>query len=208
MYHGLNAYLQICAERFDQISEKRKVLLEVLAKKIVNQLNEGGPSRLTFICTHNSRRSHFGQIWAQTAARYFKVDPIETYSGGTEATAFNPSAVAALKDAGFVIEQLDASENPKYEVMDGPNSAKMICYSKVYDAPVNPSKDFIAVMTCSEADENCPLVLGASARFALTYDDPKLSDGTPEQAATYQDRCREIAIEMCYMFHQVKQQIS
>jgi arsenate reductase len=38
-------------------------------------------------------------------------------------------------------------------------------------------------MTCSEADKNCPIVLGALDRISLPYNDPKEADGTPEEAA-------------------------
>jgi len=38
-----------------------------------------------------------------------------------------------------------------------------------------------------------------AARFALPYDDPKQSDGTPTEVKTYDERCRQIAREMLYM---------
>ena len=47
------------------------------------------PIQLMFVCTHNSRRSHISQQRAQASAAYLNVDNVQTFSGGTEATAFN-----------------------------------------------------------------------------------------------------------------------
>ena len=65
----------------------RKTLLDDLTDYVITQTAAGSPVRLIFICTHNSRRSHMAQLWAQTAAAYHGVAAIETFSGGTEATA-------------------------------------------------------------------------------------------------------------------------
>lgn len=154
--------------------------------------------------THNSRRSHLAQIWAQAAALHYRVPGVEVYSGGTEATAFNPRAVAALRRAGFDIQaSADGNgSNPRYLVRFGGRSEPLECFSKIYSQPPNPQADFCAVMTCSEADRNCPLVAGATVRIALPYDDPKAFDGNPQESAAYDERCRQIAREMLYVFSQ------
>lgn len=56
-------------------------------------------------------------------------------------------------------------------------------------------------MTCNNADEGCPIVFGAEARFPVKYDDPKASDNTPEQTQVYVERSLQIAAEMFYVFH-------
>ena len=38
---------------------------------------------------------------------FFEIPEVTTYSGGTETTAFNPRAIAALRTHGFVIEATD-----------------------------------------------------------------------------------------------------
>ena len=58
-------------------------------------------------------------------------------------------------------------------------------------------------MTCDHASENCPIVPGAEKRISITYLDPKISDGTPEQKAVYEERSLQIATEMKYVFSQV-----
>ena len=162
------------------------------------------PPRLVFLCTHNSRRSHLAQVWAGTGAARFGLDDVETFSGGTEATAFDPRAVAALGRAGFDVERGEpvgfavGTPNPRYTLRAG-DGPVFECFSKVHDDPANPARGFAAVLVCSDADRACPDVPGADARIALPYVDPKVSDGTPEEAATYDERCAEIAREMLWV---------
>ena len=186
-----------------QIPEERRVLLERIAAHVVERRAGGKPARLLFICTHNSRRSHMGQLWAAASAAYFGIDGVETFSGGTEATAFNPRAVAALQRAGFEIEAPEQGDNPRYMVALGEGLTSQEAFSKRYMDPPNPTEGFVAVMTCSDADQACPLVAGSDLRVALPYVDPKVSDGTPEEAATYDERSRQIAREMAYLFSKV-----
>lgn len=75
-------------------------------------------------------------------------------------------------------------------------------FSNVYDAPPSPRTGFCAVTTCDAADEVCPIVHGTAERIALTYVAPKLADGAPEDAATYDARCRQIGRELQYAIGQ------
>lgn len=189
---------------FDSISAERKELLHQLVNFVEKKVKASQPVNLNFICTHNSRRSHVSQIWAQAAAHYYHVPNVFCYSGGTEATAFNPRAVKAMQEAGFSIQMTKEGENPLYEVRFAEGAEPVIAFSKKYDDPFNHNQDFAAIMTCSHADENCPLVVGASGRVALTYNDPKEFDGTPQEAAKYSERVHEIGREILYAFSQLK----
>lgn len=191
---------------FGQIPEERKKILTELADFVGNKLDNHQRAYLNFICTHNSRRSHISQIWAQAAAHYYNVSNVICYSGGTEATAFNPRAVGAMQNAGFNITKRKDGKNPVYEVRFANDADPIVSFSKTYDNPFNHSEDFAAVMTCSHADENCPLVIGASKRIALTYDDPKNFDDTPQEAAKYAERVNEIGREILFAFSQVNNQ--
>ncbi|MCG8696499.1 MAG: hypothetical protein MI922_00480 [Bacteroidales bacterium] len=200
----LSEYISDYLLDFNEINTERKAILESLAKVVVeNQSKE--EVNLTFICTHNSRRSHISQIWAQAAAAYYGVDKIHCFSGGTEATAFNPRAVKAMKKAGFNITTADTNENPVYEVRYSSEANVLKAFSKKYEDPFNPQEGFIAVMTCNHADEACPIVFGADRRVAITYIDPKVSDNTPEEETTYENRSKQIGREMFYTFNKVKQ---
>ncbi len=201
---NLNKYVAAREVEFDRIPADRKQLLAELAAYVQAQRTAQQPVRLTFICTHNSRRSHLSQIWASTAAAHYGIGDLETFSGGTEATAFNPRAVAAMRRAGFIISDPAPAENPRYQVVFAPELDPLECFSKRYNESPNPQSQYCAVMTCSDADEKCPLIQGATQRIALTYDDPKAFDGTPAEAAKYDERCAQIAREMLYVFSLVR----
>lgn len=199
----LSPTVEKLTKEFDSIPAERKELLQQLVQFIEKRVKTGEKIYLNFICTHNSRRSHLSQLWAQAAAYYYNVPNVFCFSGGTEATAFNPRAVKAMQEAGFAITMTKEGENPRYEVRFADGAESVIAFSKKYDDPFNHNKDFAAIMTCSHADENCPLVLGASGRIALTYNDPKEFDGTPLEAAKYTERVHEIGRELLFAFSQV-----
>lgn len=189
------------------ISEKRKSLLKEIAQYIENKTKNKEYVDLVFICTHNSRRSHFGQIWAETASIYYKIPNINCFSGGTEETELNPRTIHSLKLAGFKIEQTDRDsyrdENPVYNISISNNSKPIKGFSKRITHKNNPQSNFAAIMTCSDADEACPIVHGADARFPLTYEDPKIADNTVQEEEIYMQRCRQIAVEMFYLFSNI-----
>jgi len=201
----LLVYLQGAAAGCAAIPQVRKEELAKVAEYIQQCRRRVEPTRLTFICTHNSRRSQLGQIWAQVAAVYYGHTGIETFSGGTEATAFNPRAVAALRRCGLRIEaDQPSATNPHYRVWMSEALPPLECFSKVYDAAPNPPKNYCAMMTCAEADEACPLVLGCDLRIPLRYDDPKVADDTDQEVARYDERSAQVCTEMLYLMSTVR----
>ena len=184
------------------ITQARKSELNLLVNYINKTIENNSTVKLNFICTHNSRRSQFSQIWAQVLAWYFKI-PAETYSGGVEVTAFNETAVQTLVNQGFKIEKR-GSENPHYIVKCGDDFIEIEAFSKLVEAENNPKTEFAAIMTCSHADENCPFIAGADVRIPIRYEDPKEADGTPEEQYIYAERSKTIATEMKYVFKSVK----
>jgi arsenate reductase (thioredoxin) len=192
------------ASKLDAVPAERRKQLDKLALFIKTKQSSGETAKLVFICTHNSRRSHISQLWASVAAAYFGISGVESYSGGTEATAFNPRAVAALERAGFEISAGEQDgPNPRYAVRFAAEGPELEAFSKVYSDPPNPKDGFAAIMTCTDADKNCPMVEGASLRVPIPYIDPKVADDSPEEAATYDERTEQIAIEIFYLFAQV-----
>lgn len=181
----------------------RKAVLQPLADYIWMKRGSGAEARLTFICTHNSRRSHLAQCWAAAAAQYCGVEPVACFSGGTEITACNPRAIAALTRAGVQAQAITAGENPVYALFYADGVNPLVAFSKLYDQAPNPPAGFAAVMTCSDAEENCPFIPGAEKRFSIAYEDPKVFDDTPDEAAGYDARCRQIATELLWVFQQV-----
>lgn len=186
------------------ISEERKTVLSPLIDFIQSKVSEDAEIRLNFICTHNSRRSHFSQVWAQTMARYFGVKNIFCYSGGTETTALFPKVVETLKNHGFEIACISKGKNPIYSIKFNDNAHPIIGFSKKMDATFNPKSKFVAVMTCDSANEACPFVPGAEKRIPITFKDPKEFDNTPQQAEKYLERSLQIATELFYVFSKIK----
>ena len=204
-YPELLDYLNERATEFETIPSDRKTDLAKLANYVRERLSKSEPVMLTFICTHNSRRSHLSQIWAQVAAEYYGLIGMETFSGGTEATAFNPRAVAAMQRCGLkIITDDPTASNPRYSVYTSDSSTPQVCFSKAYGEPPNPSKGYCAVMTCSQADDACPLVMGCDLRIPIRYEDPKVADDTELEAQRYDERSAQICREMLYLMSLVE----
>lgn len=190
---------------FSKISEDRLPVIQQMADYIVQKIKAKQEVRLNFICTHNSRRSQFSQIWSQTAADYFGIEA-SCFSGGVEVTAFNERAVAAIQRDGFKVVQ-KGEENPIYSVFHGESAEPILAFSKVYDNPSNPSSGFAAVMTCDHADENCPFIPDAEARIPLRFEDPKAYDGTELEEKMYSERSHQIGAELFLIFQKVKESL-
>ncbi len=194
----------INALKTDDISDERRVLLQSLINYINLKISKNEPILLNFICTHNSRRSHLSQIWAQTLASYFGIPQVHCYSGGTAATAMFSKIGETLTNQGFKIIKLSDNENPIYAIKHSDNDHPSICFSKTYDTNFNPTSGFGAVMTCDTANEACPMVVGAEKQFSITYEDPKKFDDTPQQDEKYTERSIQIATELYWVFSNVK----
>ncbi len=184
----------------DTLSPERKQRLAPFVAYLRHKMAQNEPIRLNFICTHNSRRSHLAQVWAQTLAYYVGFHRVTCYSAGTEKTAVFPHIIATLRHAGFQIYQLSEGGNPVYSVKFEQNEHPITLFSKSLSHSFNPSAGFAAVMTCAEADEGCPFVPGAEQRFSLPFEDPKRYDNSPLQAEKYTERSIQIATELLYVF--------
>ncbi|MFL1895203.1 low molecular weight phosphatase family protein [Aquimarina sp. 2-A2] len=185
------------------ISNERKEVLQPLTDFIQSKVSENQVIRLNFICTHNSRRSHLSQVWAQTMANYFNIKNVFCYSGGTEATALFPMVAETLQDSGFQIKTISNNDNPVYSIKYADNEHPIIGFSKKLDDDFNPKSEFAAIMTCSQADGGCPFIAGAEKRIPITFEDPKVFDNTSQQAEKYKERSLQIATEMFYVFSQI-----
>lgn len=187
----------------DSISNERKQILQPLINYIQSKITENKNANLNFICTHNSRRSHLSQVWAQAAAHFHHIKNVYCYSGGTEATALFPMAAKTLERADFEIQTLSEGKNPVYAIKYAENEHPIVGFSKTFDHPFNPKSEFAAIMTCSHADANCPFIPGAEKRIPVKYDDPKAFDNTPQQSEKYEERSNQIATEMLYVFSKI-----
>ena len=189
------------------VIEQRKIILQPLIDYINLKHNNREEVRLNFICTHNSRRSHLAQVWAQTIAQYFNLRQVFCYSGGTESTSIYIAAVKALKQFGFEIDVIADNDTPVYLIKYSLNQPPIIGFSKCFDHPFNPKTDFAAILTCSDADEGCPFIEGADVRIPMTFEDPKAYDNTNLQSEKYIQRGLQIATELKYVFSKVNTKV-
>ena len=200
IYPTIQSYLMEAEKDFGNIPIERKAELQKIADYVVASMEVDKMVNLVFICTHNSRRSQMGQLWAYAAAAYYDIKGINCFSGGMEVTAFNERAVKALRNAGFIITPKTTVTNPEYAVQFADNRPAINCFSKKYSDSTNPARRFATIITCSQADKNCPFVRGAATRTAIHYEDPKLGDGTVEETLVYQQSCKQIVTEILYAF--------
>lgn len=202
-YPVLDRYFKARVAESSLIPPDRRETLASISAYIAERVGSGESAHLTFICTHNARRSQMAQVLAQTAARFFGVPRVCAFSGGTEASAFAPPAVSAIERAGFQIDWHAQADNLVYVVHAGNGLPPIRAYSKTFQDPANPGDGFCAVMTCSSADRDCPVITGADKRVLLPYEDPGSSDGTGLETDVYDDRCREICREMIWLFARI-----
>ncbi|WP_346985025.1 protein-tyrosine-phosphatase [Chryseobacterium sp. POE27] len=202
MYPKLSETIELL--RNQEIGEERKAILAPLIDFIQKRLEEQKEVILNFICTHNSRRSHLSQVWAQVASFHYDVPNVTCYSGGTEETAMFPKVAETLQEQGLFISKISDTENPVYAIKYNEDKHPIIGFSKRYDSSFNPTRGFAAIMTCSQADGGCPFIARADKRIPITFEDPKISDGTSEQTKVYKERSLQIGAEMFYVFSQIK----
>jgi len=190
-----------------KIDTNRVQLLKSIASFITNELANNNSVNLNYICTHNSRRSQLSQVWSSYAAHYFSLSEVKNFSGGTEATAFFRNTVKTLQEVGFTFQIVDFShQNPVYAINYKNGIEPIIGFSKLYDH-IDNQKPFIAITTCSNADENCPFIPDAIQRFHLPFVDPKSTDDTLQQAEKYLETNKQIAGEIHYIFKSIKDSI-
>lgn len=199
MNHTLNENIESILSL--EITDERKSALQPLIDYIKSKREKSQATRLNFICTHNSRRSQLAQIWAQTAADYFEI-PAFCYSGGVEVTACNERTIHSLERSGFIISKHGHS-NPIYFILQDKDIRPIIVFSKLYDDVLNPHGVFATIMTCSHADENCSFIPGAEVRIPVRYEDPKEFDDTEMESEKYDERSKQIASEMFFVFSRV-----
>lgn len=200
IFKDINNY--ISELKLSNIADTRLDNLNKIIEYIQKAKDKNEEINLNFICTHNSRRSQFAQIWASVLAYKYKIN-IAFYSGGVEVTELNKSIAHCLESIGFNIYS-EGDINPKYHISYSKHQNPIIAFSKLYNDLYNPTSNFAAIMTCSDADNNCPIIYGANKKISFTFDDPKLYDNTNKETKMYKKCSTDIARELLYIFSNIK----
>ena len=190
-----------------KVDANRTKLLKKIALQIVSELKENREINLNYICTHNSRRSQLSQVWSSYATNYFKLSNIQSFSGGTAVTSFYRNTVKTLQEVGFKFQISEFShQNPEYLISYENCLNPILGFSKLYLDEHN-KKPFIAITTCSNADENCPFIADAVQRFHLPFNDPKKFDNTLYKSEKYLKANKQIAGEIHFIFNLINKSI-
>ena len=116
--------------------------------------------RVLFLCTHNSARSQMGEA----LLRQFGSDRFDAFSAGTEATHVRPLAIKAMLELGVDISGQESKALDRY-------------LGQPFDA---------VITVCDDANETCPVFLGAKKRLHWSFPDPSQATGSEdEQLAVY-----------------------
>ena len=180
-----------------EISKERKSELAEIARTIGERVNHN-PVSLIFVCTHNSRRSVFAEVWASVFIAHYNL-PLKAYSGGTEVTAVNQNTLACLESLGFDLTYDTSVKNPKVDIKISEKKT-ITTFSKVYDDDFNAQSNFFALMMCMHAAENCPFIPNSLGRINLPYKDPKAYDDSPLKEKKYTETAFLIGTEFWYLF--------
>jgi arsenate reductase len=117
------------------ISADRLRLLHSIATEITTLLQANKKVNLQFVCTHNSRRSQFSQIWAHAFCHYFNLHTVHCFSAGTEATALFAKVAETLACQGMQVSKLTSDNNPFYLIKPFEDSQPLFCFSKTLFLP-------------------------------------------------------------------------
>ena len=209
-------HLNLLTTGYDMLDETQGAAGRKLVDWIVENYRPGQPLDITCVCTGNSRRSILAATMVNVSAAYYGLPEIRGFSGGTKPSAFNERTVTALRGIGLDVTKLGeeatrgdaATANPKHRIRwgsgPGESSMRMIEFSKKYDDAANPSSGFAALIVCSDAEEDCPLIKGASTRIAMPYLDPKAYDGSAIEAHKYAERRDDIGRLMLSVMMQAR----
>lgn len=186
-----------------EIKPSRIERLNNIAESLSSVYSEANTLNLNFICTHNSRRSQLAQVWSHYFSYLYDLN-LHSYSSGTEVTEVHPNILNVLEEAGFEVERIsETNNNPRYKLNYSETRDSILLFSKSIDDESLP-KNYIAITTCSQADENCPFIPQASMRFSLTYSDPGKDDGSDREIESYRQTNKQIAREIKYMIKKIK----
>ena len=125
------------------------------------------PTRVLFLCTHNSARSQMAEAILRTRSN----GQIQVYSAGTEPTEVHPLAIRAMAEMNI---DLHAQRSKSLEEYTG--------------------QEFDYIITvCDRARESCPVFPGDPVRIHWSFPDPATSEGPESERGL---AFRETAVQL------------
>jgi len=204
LYPILKDYVKDFHKEFRNISEERRYRLNEIASYVRQQKKQNQIAQLLFITTNQSTIGQMAQIWAETAAFYYGLNNVTTFSGGLHPDTISEKMIFALERAGYIVYTTELSGGVVYKVKYSYNLKPIIVFPKKINHKKNPDGQFMAIIIEPNANANLTEVKGAQKRLSIYYDDPQGYEGVPEEEKIYNERSRQIALEMFYVFSQLK----
>jgi len=204
LYPILHNYARELYPDYDDIPTERKYYLDVIADYIRNKKMVGKTAEILFVGTNQSTRSLMAQAWAHVAAYYYGLEDIAFHSAGINQSPVPTETIQAMERAGFIAYKIDEQGRVFYQLKYANNQDPIIIFPKKIDDRSNPFSDFMSVMVCPNATGNLSTIKGSFNRLELTYHDPLGYEDTDEGERKYDEICRTIALEMFYVFSQLK----
>lgn len=116
---------------------------------------EAMPTRVIFVCTHNSARS----IMAEVLLRRKGGEAFEVHSAGVEPGSINPYTLRVLQEAGLPTDGLRSKSVTEF---------------------LGQRFDYV-ITVCDSARQQCPTFPGEGRRLHWGYDDPSAATGSDEE---------------------------
>lgn len=113
------------------------------------------PTRVLFMCTHNSARSQMAEGYLNALGG----DRFEAQSAGAEARGVHPLAIQAMAEEGINVAMHE---------------------SKTIDRFLAQPFDLV-ITVCDDAAEACPVLPGAGRRMHWSFPDPSKVTGDDDQ---------------------------
>ena len=132
------------------------------------------PTRVIFVCTHNSARSQM----AEGMLRAWGGQRFEAFSAGTEATHVRPEAIRVMDEIGI---DISGQESKTLEPFLGEAFSWLIT-------------------VCDQAKEACPTIPGVAQQAHWSIDDPSAVEGDEEARLEAFRAARDVLRDRIHIF--------
>ena len=207
LYPILNEYVKDFPNEFRKIPEDRRYRLNEIVYFLEEQQENKAPSQLIFISTHQSSVSQMAQVWSKAAAYYFGFPGFQSFSGGIKPNEIAINSIETIEKAGFIVYKSDIDGIDVYRVKFSYNLTPIVIFPKKIEHVKNPYDNFMAVFVEENADVNISNIKGTYHRLLLNYNDPIGYEGSGLEDQVYEESCRKVAIEMFYVFFQLRKRM-
>ena len=170
MNNKLDSYIQKI-ENFKPVKEEEEIIFNTI-NKLNSYLNLCRD--IVFVCTHNSRRSIYCEVWGKIIANKYSKN-INFYSAGTKKTSVYGEVIKSFSRLGIKSKTLEEIQLDK----------------------------FICIFTCSKAERSCPIDTRSIVNIPLLFDDPKKFDGLKNERIEYQKTCSQIAEKINFILKRI-----